>query len=195
MDGVYQLVFGGNNANGEYGENVFHHKVTGTSGSDDAYKTAKALGAAWYAAVVADLEPLVGSDVQLNILNVRKIDGSGGPSAFVAIAGLGTATHPSGTFASAVDLRLIPDQTSPRSGHWFMWGLPWDAWATGLLTPFIIGLLSTFANDLLIPLNVLGGTSNLVIWKKKTHVAVPVDDIAIQDDRATGMNKRTIPVL
>jgi hypothetical protein len=195
MDGIYQLVFGGVNNNGEYAENVFHHQIHGTSGSDDAYKTAKALGQAWSTNIQTSWNAICGPNVNANLLTVRKIDGTGGPSAFVPIAFVGAATEDNASFALAADLRLIPDSDGKRSGHWYVWGFSEGFFVNGLMTPFFEGVLANFCIALQQSLTVLGGTSNMVVYEKKTSTGTTLSDIALQDNRPTAFNKRTVPVL
>lgn len=195
MDGIYQVVLGGNNANAEYGQNVCHYKIHGTSGSDTPYRTAKALLNAFYSEISGDLEPCLGSDVEINLLYGRQIKPTPGPTCFLPIGGLGTHAHLSGTFATACRIRIIPGGIDSRSGHWYVWGLPTIAWSQGLLNSVLEGLLESFAADLLVPLNVLGGTANFGTYTRKTGDFTIATAFDVTQDKATAMNKRTVPVL
>jgi ABC-type dipeptide/oligopeptide/nickel transport system permease component len=98
------------------------------------------------------------------------------------------------TNAFAFDIGFLPGGAMNRRGHWYFWGLS-DGVIVGdtFITAFNT-LMTTFANALIAGFAlVTGGTANFVTYTRKTKTATQVVHY-VSIGKATGFNKRTVPI-
>jgi len=192
MDGIYEVVLGGVNARGLYGENVSHWQITGTSGTDP-YATAQALLIGFVANVANPLLSLLSTECTLNILHAKRVDGTGGPTAFNPFAGTGADLGDMQTMAAAIDVAFYPGGALNRAGHWFLWGFRAAKVIADVIDPTYLGNVLTFFATTASGFTIGGsGVARMVTYTKKTKTGTPILHVDVRP-KLTGMNKRTLP--
>jgi hypothetical protein len=193
MDGIYQLVIGGVDPKGEYAENVSHWQLAGTLSGTSAHATAYNLCNHFFSTDMALFRATVASDVIINILNAKRVDGTGGATAHFIISTPGLFVDSSYTMAVAAAASIAPGGALNRLGRWFFWGMAQSSFLDGVLGVALLAAIQAFLNALITPLALTVGTATYGTYSKKTGAFVPADDYEVAE-KATGMSKRTRPV-
>jgi hypothetical protein len=193
MDGIYQLVIGGVDTKGEYAENVSHWKLDGTLSGTSAHSTAFNLCTHFNTTDGATLLACIAPTVKLNILNAKRVDGPGGPTAHYITSQSGTGAGNSYTMAVAAAISFSPGGALNRLGRWFLWGLSNSNFVDGLIDAGFLAAIQAFCNVLITPLALTVGTATFGTWTKKTNTFNAATDYEVAE-KATGMTKRTRPV-
>jgi hypothetical protein len=193
MDGIYELVMGGIDGAGNYAENVFHYAIQGSSSGHLEYETAHELCSAFGTTNIPLLQPLLGTDVTINVLSARRVDGPGGPTYTIPVAADGTGGVESFTQAAAIDCAMYPGGAANKVGHMYLWGIVNTAISAGAVVGGFLSSLATLFTALLTALTVDGGSAKLSTYTKATNVATFVTAM-VSRSKVSGFSKRTAPI-
>jgi hypothetical protein len=190
---AYQLKIGQVDGRGNYWENVLHFTNSETAVTAP-YAAALDLVNSFASDVLSHFLNLLGTDVKVNILSCKKIDGTGGPTAFAQINASGTGSTPSVSPAYAADIQVIPGGLKNRPGHIFVAGIPnaalvgsvyqaaFETACTGFFTA-LFGLETTTG----------GNDVNYGTYTKSTKTVTVATNLLL-NVKVTALNKRTLPL-
>lgn len=202
MDGLYHLMIQTFDANGQAAQNTTVWDLSGTNPAVTPYDTAIDFLINVHTTLIPLMRAYMSNTAIVDYMTARKFDTPPGPYAQFNVRQPGTITTPGTNFVEAADIKLKPGGRRNRSGHWFATGMPQASFTGGRLIVGQRTALSNFATTLIAPLTLGAGTAELVTYSraiKPPKPPMPAFTTRVTDwevaQKATGLNKRTLPLI
>lgn len=191
---IYVLKVGGVNARGNYAEMDHHIKVDNLSG-DFAWQVATELLQYYNTTCLPKLQPLLGSDVRVDVLTCRREDPVGAITANLVTNASGSSSDPTVSMGVAVNVQLINPSIN-RPGHAYLFGVYVSAVIQDVIDSAVyIPNVGLYFATLTVPFVTSGGDqARLAMYNKQTLTWADVTNISVQS-RVTAMGRRTRPVV
>jgi hypothetical protein len=191
--GVYQLKIGQVDGRGNYWENVLHFN-NNEGAITTPYGAALDLVQSFQGTVLTHYLNLLGTDVKVNILSAKKLDGTGGPTAFAQANSSGTGSTTSVSPAYAADLQVIPGGLKNRPGHQFISGIPNAALVGSVYQSAFETAATGYMAALLAFTTTTGGNGiEYGTYTKSTKTVTNATNMLL-NVKVTALNKRTLPL-
>lgn len=193
MAGVYKLLVGCHNGIGNYFSNIFSYQLS-EAGAGHPFDYANALIDSWVTGCETEFLALLGSDVVLDFIQCKKVNGSGGPSATQSRGSNGSGFTPSISSQLAADISWITASALNRFGRNFI-GAIWEgALEQDFFQAGFLVAVTAFINAMKTVLNLAGalGTATFGVFTRKTNTFNDTLSGVIKP-KATVMNKRALP--